>query len=359
MSDIDLLVAAVRAGAEPSDPQYPAAAPRAGQAVDSWIAEVSELRAQADEGAIRHRANVDVACEELFGTRAAELVTRPEVELFRSEVLVQIPRSGGLRHVVPALPNSVPPEPAAIAGVPEREAIAVRVTSPPEPTAVVVRLHGGAFWMGGGSVSGIVDGLLIDHVAAIANAAVLDVDYRLAPEYPYPAPVNDVLAVLDAVRAGRFGAPAGPIALMGTSSGANSAVMVARVEALRGNAIAALGLVVPSVMLASGPQSAGSNPAAWEQRRALLSGYLGGLDPEDPWISPGLAGTLAGMPPTFAAVAEFDEVAAGGEELCAAIRAAGQEAEARVYPMTHVIAPPSAEAAFIRDLGKFFRIRLT
>lgn len=344
MTDLDRLLAALRV--EAGEPlAHPPSEPRAGESTAQWLAEVAAIRAAHDRSAIHHRQRLDAACEQLFGTTAHALLELPDAEVFHRDVTVQVPAEAAAEGTAP--------------GVPVRAQVPVHITAPASPTATIVRLHGGAFWMGGGDVSRSVDHTLVDHLALALDAAVLDVDYRLAPEYRYPASMVDALHVLDAVRSGTLGVPRGPIVLVGTSSGGNNAAMLARIEAQRGNPIAALGLVVPSVMLAAGPQSADADPEAWRVRSALLSGYLGDLDPADPLVSPGALDRLDGMPPTFAAIAEFDEVAAGAAELCAAIRAGGGYAETRSYPMTHVVAPPAVEAAYIRDLGEFLRERLS
>ena len=340
MTDLERLIAALSEGAQ--EHAQPPFAPGADS--EAWRAAVAAARAEHDASAIRHRDRVDAACARLFGTTAAELLGARD--LASREIELPVPEATRLNGVL--LPGYLE------AGVPRRDRVNVTVLFPENPSATIVRLHGGAFWMGGGAVRSI-DRPLVAHLAAAANATVLDVDYRLAPEYPYPAALLDVLGVLDAVHAGQIPEAMGPIGLVGTSSGGNLATMVARVA----DSIAALGLIVPSVELAAGAQSADADPAAWESRRALLRGYMGELDPADPWFSPGALDRLDGMPPTFAVVAERDEVAAGAAGLCAAIRAAGQDAQTQTYPMTHVVAPPQVEAAFIRDLGTFLARELT
>lgn len=148
------------------------------------------------------------------------------------------------------------------------------------------------------------------------------------------------------------------IALLGTSSGANTAAIAARVDALRApsSPLRALALVLPSMLLSDGPASLRDDPQAWQMRLNQLRGYLGDdLDPADPWISPATASAIRGVPPTFMAIATHDEVAIGGELLADAIRAGGGSVEERSYPMTHVTAPPRVEAAVIQDTTNFLR----
>lgn len=359
MTDLERLLTALREDTDTSARPFPSPVPQAGQSISQWGSETAALRTLHDRSAIAHRKRVTALSKELFGVTAEDLLPAHEVELSHRTVVIDVPRHEARAAAVPELAANLPSAPRPLSGTPQPTSVTVRVTSPPEPTAAVVYLHGGAFWMGGGEVSCIVDRSLLDHVSALSNAVVCDVDYRLAPECPFPASDIDALVVLDAIRSGMFGVQGVPIALLGTSSGANNAARAAKIEGIRGNRVAALGLVVPSVALAAGQQSADADPEAWEIRRSLLRGYLGDVDPNDPWFSPGTLTHLGGMPPTFAVVAQFDEVAAGGEGLCAAIRAAGQSAEARVYPMTHVVATPHVHASFIRDTAEFLRARLS
>lgn len=355
-SDLDALLdhLARTAEAAPPAPRFERAA---ADPCGPWLAQVRRARGLADRSALEHRARLDAAARELFGTTAAALLGQPRRRLERRSVDVAVPTAAGLAELVENLPVSVPagPPPQCADSQPR---VQVHLTTPPHPTAGVVRLHGGAFWMGGGQVARTIDRTLVDHVADVANAVVFDVDHRLAPEHPFPAAVADVLAVLDAVRAGLGGVPDGPLGLLGTSSGANIATLAARLDGHRAAhpPLAALALVVPSVELQHASTSMLRDPDAWAHRLDQLRGYLGPhIDPADTWISPGTLEFLPAMPPTFAVTAQFDDVAAGGEGLVAAIVAAGTPAQARSYPMTHTTATPQVEAQYIRDVASFLR----
>ncbi|WP_395639004.1 alpha/beta hydrolase fold domain-containing protein [Pseudolysinimonas sp.] len=340
-------------GPEQAEPpfEHPAGEPPA-----DWMRRVATVRAQHDAFAQRRRGVLAAAARELFGTDAAGLLGDPG-PLSREDVELPVASDGVLLRLAPGLERPMPrswqtPAPA--------RPLPVRVTSPESPRAAIVRLHGGAFWMGGGVTRTVIDRVLVDLLASRCNAMVLDVDYRLAPEHPYPAAVLDTLHALDRVRAdvAARGIDPSRIALVGTSSGANVATTAAMLDAARGDVVplAALALVVPSVDATSAAPALRDDPVAWEKRRRLVRGYLGTqVDPSDPRVSPALRAQLPGMPPTFAAIAEFDEVAVGGEALCRAIRAGGGVAESRVYPMTHTTATPAVEASVMRDLADFLR----
>lgn len=330
--------------------------------LDEWLEHLRAARAAADRGALRHRERVDEVSQRLFGETLAEVLPPVRTPLTRTTLALDVPAVAQLGDLVPALAGVAPvgpPPPAGARGGTDR--ILVRVTSPADPVGAIVRLHGGAFWMGGGEVPAVIDGILIDHLAETTGSAVFDIDYRLAPEHPYPAAIVDALCVLDAVRDGAAGRPLERCALMGTSSGANTAALAARADALRAPRIPlrGLALILPSMLLSDAPSVLRDDAEAWETRQGQLRGYLGdALDPADPWISPATESVIAGMPPTYMAIAAHDEVALGGEALRDAILAGGGSVDERVYAMTHVTAPPRVEAAVIQDAARFLAEQL-
>lgn len=332
------------------------------ESVEHWLSVVASARTDADRRAVEHRRIVDRAARLRFGVELSQLVPSARADLERSSFTLATPLHAQLAELGPVLSGAPvgaqPPSLDALAAH-----VVVRVTAPRAPRAAIVRLHGGAFWMGGGEVSHAIDGLAIERMAHVANAAVFDVDYRLAPEHPFPAAIIDTLTVLAAVRSGIGGLPAlAPIALAGTSSGGNIAALAAQADAaIRPNepGLAALALVVPSLLLSKIPDTAWADAQSWQHRQAQLAGYLGtAVAPQDRWASPAVAPVISGVPPVFAAVAEFDEVAFGADRFCHAVRAGGGHAEHRTYPMTHVTATPHVEATMIEDLAQFLAERL-
>lgn len=337
----------------PALPQ-PSAEPSGG--VDDWLAEVARARASANQHALAHRANIDLINTQLFGQTHSDLLPPIEVELQRSTLSVAVPHDPQLRELY-----GVDAARGPGARGPASTEVQIMVTSPPAPSAAIVRLHGGAFWMGGDLAAENIDTTMIDQLAARTNAIVLNVDYRLAPEHPFPATIVDALCVVDALRDGLLDIPADRIALMGTSSGANVAVAAAMADAARAPKapLAALALIVPSVLIAEVPAVIRDDPAAWATRQSQLRSYLGSsLDTADPWVSPAVLPSIPGMPPTFAVIARHDEIAVGGHQLARAIEAGGGSATARDYEMTHTVAPPEVEAALIDDTVEFLRANL-
>jgi acetyl esterase len=97
-----------------------------------------------------------------------------------------------------------------IAGVP------VRVYAPEAPRGTIAYLHGGGWVMGNlDSVDAVCRALAND-----ANATVVSIDYRLAPEHPFPAPLDDALGVVRTLER--------PLAVAGDSAGGNLAALVAQ-----------------------------------------------------------------------------------------------------------------------------------
>lgn len=313
----------------------------------SWHRRVAQARAEHDRHALEWRRAIDAAARARYGTTAEQLLsTVGSHSVLERTVTVRagsiLGTLGGAFAARP-LPDSV---------------VRVQVTVPSSPRgAAVVRLHGGAYWMGGGAVARTLDRALVRRLAHDLGAIVVAVDYRLAPEHPFPAAIVDSLAVVDALRSGALGDSVDPrrIAVVGTSSGANTASVAAFADLARGVAapIAALGLLVPSADLSEPPPTAHGDPVSREMRERLVRGYLGDVSPSSPAASPALREDFTAAPPTFAAVARYDEVARGANALCAGIRGAGGVVELREYDMTHTVAPPETEAAVARDLIAF------
>ena len=166
------------------------------------------------------------------------------------------------------------------------------------PGVVILYLHGGAHVLGSAHAYRHLAG----QVAARANAVAFVADHRLAPEYPFPAAVDDArTAYRGLVEAG-----ARTIAIVGDSSGGGLALAVlsiARAEALAGTGVAPRAAVAMSPWMdlaLTGPsmeERADEDPMLTRAMLAITGGsYLQGHDPRDPQASP-LYGHLAGLPP--------------------------------------------------------------
>lgn len=339
--DLGALIAEVRRRSAPAEPP-PQLARHGGEADDAWRARVAAVRAGADERAVHHRRVVNESARTLFGRSVADLLPAPTPGLRYDHIQVAI-------KSLPAAAVHLPLVEEVDTGAPP---LAIRTTSPAEPRGRVIYLHGGGFWMGGGEVSSQIDRALIDHLASAGNVEVLNLDYRLAPEHPYPASVVDVLAAI----AWTQDDSELPVGLVGVSSGANIAVVAARALARTAGSppLSSLGLLVPSVALSDAPPALRDDEAVWAARMELIRAYTGpSLPPADPWISPSFEPRLEGLPDTLIVLAQHDEVAMGGERLATAIRAGGTTVVSRAYPMTHTLATPDVEAAMIGEVATF------
>ena len=157
----------------------------------------------------------------------------------------------------------------------------------------ILHLHGG--WFSSGSASAYRH--LVAQIAARAKAPAFVPNYRLAPEHPFPAAVDDVVAALR----GLNGGSKQRIAITGDSAGGNLALMLAaRAESTAAN-VKGVAVVSPVTDLTlSGvtyETRADADPLfTKEQVAALVSSYLQGASADNPLASP-LKGSLAGLPP--------------------------------------------------------------
>jgi acetyl esterase/lipase len=169
---------------------------------------------------------------------------------------------------------------------------------------LLVHLHGGAYVIGSPQTYTALAGQL----SAATGATVVLPDYRLAPEHPYPAAVDDAEAVWDALLAG--GAAPGSVIVGGDSAGGGLALALAlRLREAGGALPAALVLLCPWLDLGSRRGEANRDPAltaAWLDRSARA--YVGGADPTVPELAP-LHADLAGLPPLV--------IQSGGDDLLA------------------------------------------
>ena len=205
----------------------------------------------------------------------------------------------------------------------------LRVYTPPGPGPfpVVAWIHGGGFWMGDDLP--MWDGTC-SRLAQGAHAIVASIGYRLAPEHPFPAAVEDSFAGLRfvAAHAAEWNGDAGRLAVMGGSAGGNLAAVVAqRARDEGGPRLAYQVLVVPAVSADDGVS---------ESRRLFAKGYgldgiaemVGAYLPEPAkrshvWASPLLARDFRGLPPALILTAEFDPLRDEGEAYGEKLRAAG------------------------------------
>ena len=169
-------------------------------------------------------------------------------------------------------------------------------------------------------------------VAQDTGAIVVSVDYRLAPEHPFPAAFDDVYGTLChiAENAGEFGIDPNRIAVCGDSAGGNlSAAACLAARDLNGPTIVAQSLIYPGTGL---EQSGGSyeenatapglTKAATETYRDL---YIPTAESENPYARPVLASDFSGLPPAYIHTAQHDPIRDDGEIYADKLRSAGVE----------------------------------
>jgi acetyl esterase len=255
---------------------------------------------------------------------ALEAATRPSM----AEVTAQEARAGIAARTAGRAPG--PPVDTvvemAIPG-PGGE-IPVRLYIPRGAPGTVVAFHGGGWLMGNRDSFDAV----CRHLAADSGLAVVNVDYRLAPEHPFPAAVEDAWAALRWVadRGAEHGLATQRLAVMGESAGANLAAVVcllARDDA--GPKILAQALVYPPTDARQRAESLQTYAEGFLQRRADVAHAfqtyaLGhGTSASDWRLSPLLAPGHAELPPALVLTAECDAVRDDGEAYASKLADAG------------------------------------
>jgi epsilon-lactone hydrolase len=249
----------------------------------------------------------------------------------------------------------VPPEvavrPVNAGGV--QSLLVARRTAEP---ATLLYLHGGAYVLG--SAFGYRP--LAGALALAAETAALVADYRLAPEHPFPAALDD--AVQAYLWMLEQGADPRRVVLAGDSSGGGLAVSLLLVLKERGLPLPGGAILFcPGVDL-SGETVAGNDPERARSRehvRRSAKAYLGDHPIEDPIVSP-LRADLSGLPPLLVQGATGDEYVVDAQRLAEHARGHGVDARLELYPVeTHVFQifwsflPEAADA--LHEAGRFAR----
>jgi acetyl esterase len=216
-------------------------------------------------------------------------------------------------------------------------AIPIRVYRPSGEAGlpVFVWIHGGGWSLGDLGEGDVVDRMISNQ----AGCLIVSVDYRLAPEHKFPVPFEDCLAAVQwvAQHAAKLGGDPARLAIGGDSAGGNlSAAVALAVRDLGGPAISLQVLVYPAT------EYAVERPS-WRRNREgpLLTAedviWFWGLylrdaaDRTDPRAVPTSAKTLAGLPPAFILVAEYDPLCDDGLEYGRLLAEAGVKVTSKRY----------------------------
>ena len=225
---------------------------------------------------------------------------------------------------------------------------------------VMVWIHGGGWVIGSASESAAT----ARNLAALADCVVVSVDYRLAPEHPAPAAVDDCSAVVAWLldHATELGGDPTRIAVGGDSAGGNLAALVALEY---GERLAFQALVYPVTDLTLSHPSMDENAEGYLLTKAGMKWFVGHYlqghtDPASPTVSPLHAAdsVLATAAPAYVITAEFDPLRDEGEAYAARLAAAGVAVTAErfdglihaFYGMTSVFAQAAAAQQRTADL---------
>jgi acetyl esterase len=233
-----------------------------------------------------------------------------------------------------------------------------RLYAPPEPAAdLLVYLHGGGFVIGDLETHDEACRVLCLH----ARTQVLSVEYRLAPEHPFPAGLDDAVAALGwaQANAGQLGSHPARVSVGGDSAGGNLAAVAARLS--KGVRPPAAQLLIYPATDAPGEERASKRLfgrgyfLARTDCDAFFSHYTDGTGArgDDPRLSPLRAGDLGGLAPAFVVTAGFDYLRDEGEAYARRLQEAGSPVLSRRFPslahgfvnMTGVC--PAAAAALV------------
>jgi acetyl esterase len=231
----------------------------------------------------------------------------------------------------------------------------------PSPRPLLVYFHGGGWVIGDLDTH---DGLC-RFLSANANVAVLSVDYRLAPECPFPGAVEDALAAFTwaGAEAQALGIDSSRIAVGGDSAGGNLAAAISLLARDSGGPQPAMQLLIYPVTNAAGKQASRDLFATgfmltqadmdWFDHHYLPKG----TDLADPRISMLGAENLADLPPAYVTTAGFDPLRDEGEAYAERMREAGVRVALRRHPgLVHSFAnmtafSPTARAAMLEVAG--------
>ncbi|MBN1210176.1 MAG: alpha/beta hydrolase [Myxococcaceae bacterium] len=203
-----------------------------------------------------------------------------------------------------------------------------------QPRPLLVFLHGGGFVIGDLDTHDSACRLLCRH----ADLHVLAVDYRLAPEHPFPAALEDATAAFAwaCAHAEALGADPARIAVGGDSAGGNLAAALSQLTVREGpRAPVAQLLLYPAMDRTVERASLGHFAEGFFLTRADIDWfqqhYTGSADCSDPRISPLLCRELSGLPPALVITAGFDPLRDEGEAYASALQQAGTSATLRRF----------------------------
>jgi acetyl esterase len=222
--------------------------------------------------------------------------------------------------------------PGAAGDIPARLYLPTSATPPP----LLVYFHGGGFAYGSAKAW---DGLMRDLVHG-SGVAVLNVEYRLAPEHKFPAGLDDALAAIShaAIMGEAWGIDTSRLAAGGDSAGANLALVSAM--SLRGRNAQ----VLKCLLLFYGVSSGDADSPSWRrlgtgayglsqvQMEWVWSTYLDRPQSRANWRATPLSGDVSGLPPVRQIIGSLDPLIDDARALKARLDSAGVANDLKIYP---------------------------
>lgn len=259
----------------------------------------------------RERTPIDAALKRFLDETApaAPILQQPtdaaRVEMARALML----QARNRRVEIPGLPNRVETREVAIG-----DGLTGRMYTPPDgtrPLPALVFAHGGGWVVGSVETHDPFCRLLSEA----ADIIVLSVEFRRAPEHPFPAALDDMLAAYRwaAAHTESFGADTKRLMLGGDSAGGNLAAVAANRICATNEIVHPAGLMLlypvtdhPSANHVSYTENAAGYGLEASVMRFFWQQYASGVSPDDTNISPLRLATVPSLPPTLVATAEYD-----------------------------------------------------
>jgi acetyl esterase/lipase len=230
-----------------------------------------------------------------------------------------------------------------------------------DPAQVLLVLHGGGFALG----SSASHRKLAGHIAKACGATAFVADFRLAPEHPYPAQIDDASAVIDALIAG--GTRPEDITPVGDSAGASVSIATVLRRMRRGEPVPAQVITIsPWLDMENSGATIETNDAtdfliAREGLQGNIDRYLsGGASPTDPLVNP-LYADFTGFPRLFVTASDTESLFADAERLDRIARRDGVDVTFSVAHGQQHVWPlqagtlPAADAA-IAEIAAWYRV---